>query len=104
MASRARLAHPPFAAGRPRGGRGGGARAARAPVSARLPGVLRRLAVDELAVPAPRPRMVRHPDVGGETPQHTQTSLAVGILLWILHPFQHSGVAYADDGQHAVAV
>ncbi len=48
--------------------------------------------------------MIGHPDVGGETPQHSQAALAVGRLFWVPQHSQHARAAYAHDVQHAVTV
>ena len=36
--------------------------------------------------------MRRHPDVGGEAPQHAEAALEVGPLFWIPHPQHHHQV------------
>src|SRR5450759_5610100 len=51
-------------------------------VDERVRRLLRRVACDELAVPAPESRMRAHPDVGGEAPQHAEGALEVGPLFW----------------------
>src|SRR5262245_58760636 len=73
-------------------------------VDERVDRVLRGGACDELAISAPRSRMVRNPDVNGETAQHAQTALAVGRLFWVLLALEHSRIADADDVQHALAI
>src|SRR4029450_12510677 len=73
-------------------------------VDKRVDRVLRGGACDELAIPAPRSRMVGDPDVRRETPQYAQAALAVGSLFWIPRRCQHSGVTHAHDVQNAVTV
>src|SRR5438067_8176249 len=66
--------------------------------------ILRGGACDELAVPAPRSCMARHPDVRGEAPQHAEAALEVGPLLRIPSRSQRHQVAGADDVQHALPI
>src|SRR5688500_2953302 len=73
-------------------------------VDERVYRVLRSGARDELAVPAPRTRMVGHPDVGGETSQQAQAALAVSLLFWVPRGCQHPEVGHAHDVQHPVTV
>ena len=73
-------------------------------VDKRIHRVLRGGTRDELAVPAPRSRMVGDPDVGGETSQHAQAALAVGLLFRIPRRCQHSGVTHAHHVQDPVAI
>src|SRR5688572_8641132 len=67
--------------------------------------VLCRLARDELAIPAPRSRARRHPDVSGKAAEHAQAALDVGPLFWIPHPERHTTQgAGADHVQYAFTV
>ena len=64
-------------------------------VDERVRRVLRGLARDELAVPAPRSRARGHPDVGREAPQHAEAALAA-VRVGLPDPEQERG---EDGGQ-----
>ena len=67
--------------------------------------VLCRLARDELAVPAPRSRARRHPDVNGKAAEHADAALEVAPLFCIPHPsWRTLQGAGADHVQYAFTV